>query len=208
MSDLGARVGATIRDFRRQRNMTLTKLAETVGVSKSLISQIERGTTNPSLTVLRGIARALDTPLFTLFVEEDAQDGLVRRRERQRLRIPDSTVSRELLVPDLHRRMVIVLARFEAGNDGAIAPASHRGEEWVYVLSGALEISLNSRVIAISEGDSYYFDSAAPHTFRNRGDTPAEIIAAMVSTTQFIRPLRERTRPDDRNRPETGWERP
>lgn len=172
-------VGTHIRGIRLRRQLSLTELSRRVGVSKSMISQIERGTSNPSLTVLRAIARELDVPLFTLFVEKDLGSALVRRADRRQLHVPGSDIVRELLVPDLHRRMILLSARFEPGDESSGEPSIHQGEECLIVLSGAIEIEFNTTKVELGAGDSYYFDSEVPHIFRNVGTEPAEIIAAI-----------------------------
>ena len=183
-----ARVGIKLRELRQRRHLSLTHVAETVGVSKSMLSQVERGTTNASLTLLRALAQALEVPLFTLFVDDDLSDGLVRRDQRQQLRLPGSSIVRELLVPDLHRQIILLTARFSHDDVSAFEPSSHQGEECIVVLSGALEIEVGDHRLTLNAGDSYYFNSKLPHVFRNVGEEPTEIIAALspsVSSTRW-----------------------
>lgn len=162
-----------------RRRMSLTELSKRVGVSKGLISQIERGLSNPSLPVIRAIARVLEVPLFTLFVEDDPRDGLVRRNDRQQLHVPGSSVRRELLVPDLHRRIILVSVYFEPGDVTQFEHSTHPGEECVFVLQGSVEIEVNSNRVILNCGDSYYFNSKLPHVFRNVSEEPAETISAI-----------------------------
>lgn len=162
--------------------MSATELSKRVGVSKSLVSQIERGISNPSVSLLRSIARELEVPLFTLFVEDDFGNGIVRREDRQLLQMPGTPVVRELLVPDLHRRMILVYAKFEPGVETSAGYASHSGEECIVVLRGELEVEINENRITLYCGDSFYFDSKLPHVFRNTGDELAEIIASISPT--------------------------
>ncbi len=176
-----SRIGAHIRALREQRGMSVTELGRRTGVTKSQISQIERGGSNPSLPVLRAIAKALGVPLFTLFVDDDPHDALVRRDERRQLHVPGSEVVRELLVPDLHRQIILIAARFHPGQSSAGEPTTHSGEECVVVLEGQMEIEVNGRAVRLNTGDSFYFDSTTPHMFRNPGEEPAEILAAITS---------------------------
>jgi len=176
-----SKVGAHIRELRELRGMSVTELGRQVGVTKSQISQIERGTSNASIPVLRAIAKALGVPLFSLFVDDDPHDALVRRHDRRRLHIPGSRIVRELLVPDLHRRIVLIAASFAPGETSADEPASHSGEECVVVLKGRMQIEVNGHILSLEEGDSFYFDSTRPHIFRNVSDEPAEIMAAISS---------------------------
>lgn len=174
-------VGAQIRTLREQRGMTVTELGRLTGVTKSQISQIERGGSNASIPVLRAIATALGVPLFTLFMDSHPHDALVLRHERRQLHIPGSEVVRELLVPDLHRKILLISARFNPGTSSAGQPSMHAGEECVVVLEGQIEIEVNGRTLSLNEGDSFYFDSTAPHSFRNVSDKPAELLAAITS---------------------------
>lgn len=179
--DAESNVGAHIRELRERRGMSVTELGRQVGVTKSQISQIERGTSNASIPVLRAIAKALGVPLFSLFVDDDPHDALVRRDERRHLHVPGSDIVRELLVPDLHRRIVLISASFAPGVSSSAEPASHSGEECVVVLKGRMQIEVNGHILTLDEGDSFYFDSTTPHVFRNVSDEPAEIMAAISS---------------------------
>jgi transcriptional regulator with XRE-family HTH domain len=172
-------VGARLRRLRLSQKITLTDLSRRLGVSKSQISQVERGLSNPSLSLLRSLANALDVPLFTLFVEDEVGDGVVRHDNRQQLHVPGSSVARELLVPDLHRRMFLVFARIEPGESTSADCVSHHGEECVVVLRGRVDIEVNANRLSLDRGDSFYFDSKLPHVFRNSSDEPAEFIAAI-----------------------------
>lgn len=173
-------VGAHIRLLRERRGMSVTELARQVGVTKGQISQIERGLSNASIPVLRAIAKALGVPLFTLFVDDDPRDALVRHDQRRLLQIPGSDIVRELLVPDLHRKIVLISAKFEPGESSSSEASSHSGEECILVLKGRMRIEVNGHALDLEQGDSFYFDSTVPHIFRNVSDEPAEIIAALT----------------------------
>ena len=73
MNSLIFTIGQTIRDFRNNKGMTLGELAAKVNVSSSLISQLERGGVNLSISLLKSIADALEVPLFSLFDKEEDQ---------------------------------------------------------------------------------------------------------------------------------------
>jgi quercetin dioxygenase-like cupin family protein len=151
-----------------------------VGVSKSLISQVERGKANPSVETARAIAAVLEVPLFSLFLEEDdCGSALVRRGERIRLTVPGSETVRELLTPDLERDMVLVLSRIRPGGKSSSSPASHKGEECVFVLRGILEVTLQDEDYVLEAGDTLYFDARVPHLFSNPSNTEVEFVCAM-----------------------------
>ncbi|HDR7642927.1 TPA: helix-turn-helix transcriptional regulator, partial [Bacillus wiedmannii] len=75
------RLGQTVLSYRKKNNMTIREFANYAGISTSLISQIERGYANPSLSVLELIAKALNVPLFTLFINEIDTDSLISKKK-------------------------------------------------------------------------------------------------------------------------------
>lgn len=171
-------LGSRIRELRERRKLSLTAVAHEAGVSKSLLSQVERSRVNPSLPVARAIAKAIGVPLFSLFVEDESGNGVVRRSERQQLHVPGSMVRRELLVPDLQRKLMLINLYIGPGEESSPEPTSHSGEECIVVLSGSLEVDLDSRCVTLNTGDSLCFDPMTPHLFRNTSDEPAEAIVA------------------------------
>lgn len=74
------RLGQTVLNYLNKNGMTIREFAKYAGISTSLISQIERGQANPSLSVLKLIAQALNVPLFTFFINEIDTDSLISRK--------------------------------------------------------------------------------------------------------------------------------
>ena len=74
------RLGQTVLSYRKKNNMTIREF-DYAGISTSLISQIERGHANPSLNVLELIAKALNVPLFTLFINDIDTDSLISKKK-------------------------------------------------------------------------------------------------------------------------------
>lgn len=172
-------IGERIREIRTQKQMSATDLGDKVGVSKSMISQIELGRSNASVSVLKSIAGALGIPLFTLFVEDRVGGEIVRRGERATLQLPGSDIVRELLVPDTHRKMTLITAFFKPGDKSSYEPSAHQGEECLVIIRGEITVYYHNDIIQLAEGDSFYFDSTVPHLFANNSDQQAEIIASL-----------------------------
>src|SRR5215207_348317 len=95
----GLALGARIRQARARRELSLAELADLAGVSKSLISQIEREVAAPSIDTVRRLASALEVPVFSLYLEEADSQMVVRRDQRRVVRYPGSRASREILSP-------------------------------------------------------------------------------------------------------------
>ncbi len=164
-------------------------LANACGVSTSLISQVERGLTSPSLDVLWAIARALDVPIGTFFQEEGDIAGpeesqgpgavVVRLDHRKKLGVNSSLVY-ELLSPDLRHQIELVWVEFGPGVEGPLAPFSHPGEEQMVVIRGEMHFWVDGVEYVLQAGDCITIDASRPHRAGNRSDVPAIVIAAIT----------------------------
>ena len=167
-------LGARIRAIRTQRNLSLGDLASAAQVSRSLVSQIERGIATPSIETLRRLASAVGVPVFSLFLEEEGSQSVVRASERRVVHCPGSAVTREILSPHLRGRMAVLWVTFPPGEQSSLQPVRHVGEECVVIVSGTLEVLIGDRPVRLEQGDSMTFDSEAPHLFRNPTDAPVQ----------------------------------
>jgi transcriptional regulator with XRE-family HTH domain len=193
-------MGDRLRDARRRRQLSLRDLAGRVGLSASLISQVETGRARPSVSTLYAIASELEVSLDELLFND------VERGGRTAADAPLSVVPPELTVrpsepaggPPVQRadeRKVIRLASgvvwerlttesvpgvdflyvtYEVG--GASSPEHefqrHGGHEWGVVLSGRLGVTIGFDEHELGPGDSISIDSTVPHRLYNRGTVP------------------------------------
>ena len=172
-------LGNRIRDLRLRRNLSVSELAAQAEVSKSLVSQVERGVAAPSIDTVRKLASVLEVPVFSLFLEDADSEMVVRRNRRRSVRYPGSQVTREVLSPSLHGKMVLLWVTYPPGESGRLEPVHHTGEECVVVIRGALQVTLGQQQIHLDTGDSMGFDSDLPHIFSNSGTEPAEVVVAI-----------------------------
>ena len=170
-------LGARIRAARIQRNLSLGDLASAAQVSRSLVSQIERGIATPSIETLRRLASAMSVPVFSLFLDDKGDQSIVRAADRRVVHYPGSAVTREILSPHLRGRMAVLWVTFPPGEQSSLQPVRHVGEECVVIVAGTLEVLIADRTIRLEKGDSMTFDAEAPHIFRNPTDAP---VAAFV----------------------------
>jgi transcriptional regulator with XRE-family HTH domain len=173
-------VGRRISRERAVRGLSIEDLAERAGVSTGLLSQIERGIGNPSLSTLLGLAGALSVPLGSFFEGMGADsDIVVRPATRKRLEVSDRHLVYELLVPDLQGSLSMLRIELPPGFSNSDKPFSHIGEEAELVLEGQLEAHIGDREFLLSPGDSIRFNCAIPHWFRTF-DERAIVISAMT----------------------------
>lgn len=178
-------LGGTIRALRQEQRSSTVALAKACSVSTSLISQVERGLTSPSLDVLWAIARALDVPIGTFFQGEspDSPPGkdavVVRADQRKKLGV-NSTLTYELMTPDLRHQIEFIWVEFGPGVEGPLAPFTHPGEEQMVVIQGEMHFWVDDAEYVLQAGDCITIDAAKPHRAANRGDIPAIVIAAIT----------------------------
>jgi transcriptional regulator with XRE-family HTH domain len=173
-------VGATLRQRRRLLDLTLGQVATRAGCSESMLCKIETGKVNPSITLLRRLAQALQVNIAALFDDPTTPDIVQRAGKRPRLnegtlRQGDGVVL-ERLVPDAPGvTLQADIHEIAAGcaSDGLI---SHQGEEMGYVLEGTVELVVDDRRWRLEKGDSFHFRSERPHGYRNIGTTTARIL--------------------------------
>lgn len=173
-------LGQKLKRYRNKRHLCLFELSECSGISKSLVSQIERSLVNPSISTVRSLAKGLGIPVFLLFLDDDPNTALVRRDQRRRISMPDSDVVREFLTPENRQEIVMLTMNLGPGAISCPEATQRSGEECVYARTGSITVYLGDRVIPLHEGDSLYFDAIVPHHFANTSDRTAEVICCFA----------------------------
>ena len=174
-------VGARVRSFRQSRELTAAALAKAVGVTKGAISQIESGSTDPSLSTIRRLAEALRVPVAAFFETRSGENHwVVRANQRKVMRIPQNRQRYELLTPDLvGKRVEFLRVEYEANPAERPEPYSHDGEEYGYVVQGKVEISVAEKRYLLKTGDSIFFPARLSHLVLNAGNRRAVMIWAI-----------------------------
>ena len=192
MEELGER----IRDERRKRNLTLEQLSQKTELSKSFLSQVERGVAQPSVSSLKRIAREFGMSVVQLFSSETspqshlgsiptiAKNGatyvedfqVVRANRRKSLTLPGSKVSYDLLTPDLNRHLEVMYMRIQPGEHSGDPIIDLPGEKFGLVLKGNLEVRIGDETHQLQSGDSIYHPAHVPHAWRGMGKEPIEVI--------------------------------
>jgi transcriptional regulator with XRE-family HTH domain len=161
-----AAIGTQLRQLRTNRRLSLAQVARAVGISVGFLSALERSQMSGSVGTLRKLARFYKTSILDFFDTHDARSMQVRPQQRKVLDAGPG-VRMELLawgdtVMEPH------LFRVSAGS-GSGDSYTHEGEEFLYVLRGELAITVNESEYRLKRGDSFYFESATPHRWKNPG---------------------------------------
>ena len=181
-----------LRELRKGKGWTLSDLAKECSLSVSFLSQVERGLCSPSIASLHTICDALEVTVPDVLSDERTErDGepqirrgpITRKRDALNIRLTDSPVEYVYMSGAFPgRRMEILVNRFPAGYASPVAP--HKREEFGYVLSGVLTITIGDEVHNLAPGESYHFPASIPHGYRTSEDQGAEVL--VVSTQMFL----------------------
>lgn len=177
MMDINQRIAARARQIRVERGLSLEALAERSGVSRSMISLIERGESSPTAVLLERLATGLGVPLASLFdPPAAAPDPVSRRKDQVEWRDPASGYVRRNVSPSgFPSPLQIVEVAFPPGARVAYETAERPGvtHQQVWVLQGALEVTLGKTRYVLATGDCLSLVLDQPITYRNRTTRPA-----------------------------------
>jgi transcriptional regulator with XRE-family HTH domain len=172
--DDAQRIAAWIRTYRLRRNLTLTQLSELSGVSIGHLSRLENGTRTPTVRLLLQLARALGVSVGALVGETPHQNAVYVSRLVDRRTIETGDTSLQSLSDPALRWLQAVELSLVPGRVGE--PASHPGEEWIYVLDGAIEVDVNGSSASLATGDALHFRADVPHALHNPHDDGATVL--------------------------------
>jgi transcriptional regulator with XRE-family HTH domain len=183
VSELGSR----LRRLRRTQERTLKEIAQKTGYSEAYLSQVETGRASPSLASLKKIADGYGVPIVELFSDErpDGNQLVLRRPQRRRLALTNRTVVKELLVSRQGGKRMEPLCVTIAPGGGSKGAYDHAGEEFGLVLSGTLELQVESQVFRLGKGDSFYFSSTRLHGFRNPSRRHRAVVLWVITPPSF-----------------------
>ncbi len=170
-------IGITLAKFRKEKCLTLKQLAEKVGLSAAYLSQIEHGKASPSISTLRGLAKGLSVRLVDFFEEELINDPVVMTPSRwSKVLIPGWQSDTRRLVHHIGtKRMEPFFTTIPPGGKNKRADA-HPGEEFGFVFEGVLTVIIGEESHEVGPMCSFYFSSALPHSWVNKGQEPVRMI--------------------------------
>ncbi|MGB8986525.1 MAG: cupin domain-containing protein [Candidatus Sulfotelmatobacter sp.] len=170
-------IGSHLRQLRAKQKLSLAQVARGVGISVGFLSALERSQMSGSVGTLRKLARFYKTNILDFFDATDASTRQVRPAQRKVLEAGPG-VRMELLA---WGNTVMEPHLFRVAPDAGSGDSyTHEGEEFLYVLRGQLTITLEKEEYLLKTGDSFYFESATPHHWRNPGRT--ETLLLWVNT--------------------------
>ncbi len=184
-------VGEKLKALREQKGFSLKDLADLTGFSTALLSQMENHLVSPSLGTMIKLAKALEVKVGDFLGETEGEPfAIVRKDERK-------TVSRfaskegvkygysyeSLGFEKKNRHMEPFIVTLEPATVKTSKTSAHDGEEFIFVLEGAMEVVLGNHTDVLYPGDSIYYDSSIPHRVQCHQDRVTKILAVLYATT-------------------------
>jgi transcriptional regulator with XRE-family HTH domain len=188
-SGLNHRIAERVSELRSAQGLSLDALAHKTGVSRSMISVIERGETSPTAVVLEKLAAGLGVPLASLFDGPEsgakASSGPVaRRKDQPQWQDPASGYRRRnVSPPGVPQPMQIVEVHFPAGKRVAFEAAAReiRIYQQIWVLDGAIDVTVGEDCHRLREGDCLAMQLDGPTMFHNPTREPARYAVVIFS---------------------------
>ena len=185
-----ARLVERLAAARAARGQTLEELAEASGVSRAMISKIERGESSPTAMVLGRLAAGLDVSLSSLFAEVEGPVEPLAKADRQAVwRDPETGyIRRNVAPPGTGSPQEIVRVELPAGARVAYPAASYaQRDHHILLLSGRLRFGNGTRVFDLEAGDCLRLPEVADSWYFNPGPGPAEYLVLIVRLAGFGR---------------------
>ena len=191
------KIGDKIRELRQKNRFTLQDLATRTGLSKPFLSQIENNRVVPPVATLLKLARGLSVGMAHFFEEEGNTEKVSITRQHDGVRIErrphqekgeSNYIYTALDTRKHNKKMEPFLVEFPVIEPDRMAFTSHEGEEFLYVIEGAVEFRTVDRVEVLEGGDSIYIDSDLSHSFRCVGEKPAKALAVLWTNWTPERP--------------------
>ena len=180
-------IGEKIRALRLRKKMGLVELGKHTGLSAALLSKLERGKLFPTLPTLLRIALVFSVGLEFFFREEKRSTvTLIRRTDRQRF--PDKPATNDISYffesldfSATERKLNAYYADFQPISAEKARVHFHAGVEFLYLINGELVLKVGTEEYLLNEGDSIYFDSSIPHSYRRTGKKDCDGLVVTVA---------------------------
>ena len=163
--------GDRVRARRERAGLTLEQFSKLSGVSRAMLSKVERGEKSPTIGIAKRIAHALETPLSVLMADEVERHtfALVRKEQRQAFRDADTGFERHLLSPIMAGLAVeVVLHVLPPHTSTGKLPYPSGAGKHVVASRGSVVVGFDNNELTLEEGDALYFEADFEHWFENR----------------------------------------
>lgn len=167
--DLGRIIAMNLKQLRTERSLTLGQLAKESGVSKAILSDMEKGESNPTINTIIKVSKGLNVPYSRLMEGVEPESTLVRQQETV-MQANENHHYRIFCYFTTSPKRNFELFRVELDPNSSNVSIAHppKSQEYLYVLEGELTLETETASYTLHPGDSLGFASSVPHTYHNR----------------------------------------
>ncbi len=182
MSQLERNIAVNLKRIRKSKNMSLDMLSERTGVSKSMLGQIERGESNPTVATIAKIVEGIHVP-FEELIYPKSEEVVITDNEKQPIfKEQDGKYQIRAILPyDKRRTFEVYEVRIEAGQKCETFLGSEVGSEYIMVLEGTLTLETEKATYEIGAYHTAFIDTSCSCSYCNRGGQPLVIDVISVA---------------------------
>lgn len=170
MSQLDKNIAENLKRIRKSRNMSLDMLAERTGVSKSMLGQIERGESNPTLATIAKIVDGIRVPFEDLIYQKTESIVIIDNDKLPMYKAQEGAYQVRAIFPyDRHRNFEVYEAKIEPGEDCEGFINEEGSCEYIMVLQGMLTLETQEGTYEVAANHAIRLDSLKHHSYHNRG---------------------------------------
>jgi transcriptional regulator with XRE-family HTH domain len=181
-------LGPKIRELRRRKRMRLVDVQQHTGLSASLISKLESSKLVPTLPTLLRLAMVFNVGLDFFFAQQPRSTSAIVIRRADRIRLPEKLGGNDEVFTFESLNFGVSEPPFEVFLGEIVADSNnnrfhhHTGYELLFVMSGELEVRIAEDTHALAAGDSIYFESSTPHTYRRAGGEKCSVFVVVTDS--------------------------
>lgn len=173
----GKVIAVNLKKLRTERNLTMGQLSRISGISKAMLSDIEKGNSNPTINTIWKIANGLNVP-YTRLMENIEKEATVIRKSETAVQTGETDHYR------IHcyftntpvRNFELFYVELDAHSSNATIGHSEKAQEYIYMIQGELVLCTEMGDHTLQMGDALVFDSTIEHTYVNRQDTMTSFV--------------------------------
>lgn len=176
--EVGEIIAENLRRLRMERNLSLGQLAEQCGVSKVMLSQIEKGDTNPTINTLWKIAHGLKVPYTALLEQQEHVAEVLHKGDIPAQQGEDAHYRLYCYYENgPQRNFELFQIELDAGHSATSVGHTEKSQEYVLVTAGELTLQVGDATYTLGRDDSICFAAAVEHTYRSTG---VEMLTAAI----------------------------
>ena len=176
-------IGEIIHRLRKEKKMTLVELAEKSGVALATLSRVENGRMTGTLSSHMKICKALEIDIIELYKDLSLSKKAVEIRSRKaqlEVSFHSKNVSSQMLIQNaMNKKMTPFMIKINKGGSTHKEATKSGVEKFIYIAAGKIEAVIGEEKYHLVKGETLYFDSSAPHYFKNTGLGDASLVCVV-----------------------------